>query len=146
MSITVFALIAALAGPVAGTGQAPEGPLASARTLRCSFSVYATAQWVEPRPEVLVDEQDFSFEIDEIDIAQGRATIVASGSALATMVVSPTGLNVIEQTPIGNINLTTVFAAGGNDDTFLAVHSRHLGDVSAWPRVSQSYGTCELVR
>jgi hypothetical protein len=146
MTITVFALIAALAGPVAGTGQAPEGPLASARTLRCSFSVYATVQWVEPRPEVRVDEQDFSFEIDDIDIAQGRATIVASGSALATMVVSPTGLNVIEQTPIGNINLTTVFAAGGNDGTFLAAHSRHLGDVSAWPRVSQNYGICELVR
>jgi hypothetical protein len=74
----------------------------------------------------------------------GLATgLVASYLGLpVSLLSSQVGITVIEQTLIGNVNMTTVFAAGGHDDTRLAVHSRHFGDPTELPSVSQAYGTC----
>ncbi len=64
-----------------------------------------------------------------------------------TLLVTPTGLNVIEQTLAGNLTVTTIFSgtASGEGRTYLAVHSRHLGkDMDLPARASQAYGTCQL--
>jgi hypothetical protein len=116
---------------------------ASARAFTCSFTVYAAAIWNEGQPSVLSNPQDFAFQIDELDRRRGRARVAGTaGSSPATLMVSEAGLNVIEPTPTGNLNLTTIFTASAGGK-YLAVHSRHLGDVSGPPRVSQTYGTCE---
>jgi hypothetical protein len=143
----VLAVVAAAATGSALRAQKPSGPFASVTALRCSFPVYATAVWTQPVPDVSSARQDFTFQIEAIDLKKKNAEIVgAGGSALAAVVLTETGLSVIEQTPIGNLNITTVFAAGGTGSTFLAVHSRHLGDVSGPPHASQSYGTCQPER
>jgi hypothetical protein len=56
-----------------------------------------------------------------------------------------TGLNVIETTGKGNLNLTTVFLGDGQGPSFRAVTSRHL-DTADPPNVSQNYGSCEVVK
>jgi hypothetical protein len=136
----LFAL--ALGQPAPAAPQKTANPLASVKTLACTFPTYSAAEWGDPPSVVTSQQQDFTFRIDAINVKKRNAQIVgASGTTLATAVLTPTGLNVIEQTPIGNFTLTTVFTAGGSDGAYLAVHSRHLGDLSNPPSVSQSYGS-----
>jgi hypothetical protein len=121
-------------------------PLFSAKHLSCSFPVYAAPVWKDGAAQVVSRAQDFNFDIDSID-KKNNARIVATGGATAhaSTIVTPTGLNVIEATPGGNLNITTIFVAGGQDGKYLAVHSRHLGDPNSAPSVSQNYGTCGIV-
>jgi hypothetical protein len=123
-------------------------PLFSARHLACSFPVYAAPVWKDGAAQVVSRAQDFTFDFDGIDTKKRSANMVAKGgvSTHASTVVTPTGVNIIEATPIGNLNITTVFVAGGPAGKYLAVHSRHLGDLTSGPSVSQNYGTCEIVK
>jgi len=146
MSVRILAaILLTLAVPASAQKPAPiTGPLASAKGLLCSFPSFGTARWGDGSPQVITGSQDFSFRIEGIDYRNKRALIVADGNALASLLLTATGMNVIEQTPIGNVTLTTIFSAGGKDKTFLAVHSRHLGELDGAPRSSQAYGRCEL--
>jgi hypothetical protein len=125
-----------------------RSPLFSARHLSCTFPVYAAPVWKEDAAQVVSKAQDFSFDIDQIDTKKNSARIVATGGATAhaSTVVTPTGVNIIEATPIGNLNVTTVFVGGSVDGKFIAVHSRHLGDVTTTPSPSQSYGSCTIAQ
>jgi hypothetical protein len=138
---------------LAVAAQAPQAPardpLFSAKHLSCSFPVYAAPVWKDGAAQVVSRAQDFNFDIDSIDNSpkKNNARIVAAGGATAhaSTIVTPTGLNVIEATPGGNLNITTIFVAGGPGGKYLAVHSRHLGDPNSAPSVSQNYGTCAIV-
>jgi hypothetical protein len=145
--VLVLALVVLVSVPALGQRRtAPTGPLASVRAYQCTFSNYAVAAWDATSPRVVPGEEDFSFRIADIDLRRSAARIVgASASAEATAMLTETGLNVIEQTPAGNFILTTIFVGGGSADRYLAVHSRHLGDLSTPPSASQYYGTCEVV-
>jgi hypothetical protein len=144
---TATLLLLALAAPL-GAEQQPTAPspLASAKSLRCSFPNYAAVRWNDTTGEVLGGTQTFSFQIDSFDFRRNRAQLVGDSTTPVTMLVTPTGLSVIEQTLAGNLTVTTVFAGtAGEGRTYLAVHSRHLGkDVDLPARASQAYGTCEL--
>jgi hypothetical protein len=138
-------LLAVSFASVAGaqsTAPAPA-PFASGRPLTCSFPLFAAVNWNNGSPTVVSNSQNFSFQITSIDLKKKTARLVAgSASDQVAFVLAPVGMQIIEQTPAGNINLTTIFAAGGQGDTFLAAHSRHLGDLNGPPAVSQAYGTC----
>lgn len=122
----------------------PASPFATAKSFTCSFPVFAAARWGTTPPETVSGTQEFTFRVEAIDYKKGQARIVASATVPVTVRLAETGLNVIEQTPIGNFILTTIFTAGGEGRTYRAVHSRHLGELTEAPRTSQSYGTCEL--
>ena len=123
-------------------------PLFKAQRLTCSFNVYAAPVWKDGAAQVVSRAQDFTFDIDVIDMKKNKARIVGKNGASAPASMLPTdiGLNVIEGTPIGNLNVTTVFMAGGPEGKFLAVHSRHIGDLTSAPSPSQNYGTCEIAK
>jgi hypothetical protein len=124
--------------------QPPPHPLSIIATLSCTFPLYATVDIAKAVPDVIQGKQELSFKITGIDAIKRAAQIVgAAGTAEATLVLTPTGLNVIERTPIGNLVLTTVFVVGGQGTSFRAVHSRHIGDLTSPPSASQSYGTCQ---
>jgi hypothetical protein len=125
---------------------AAKDPLATAKSLRCSFPNYAAVRWVGMAGEVLGGKQDFSFQIDSFDFRRNRAQLVGATSMPVTLLVTPTGLSVIEQTPAGNLTVTTVFSGTASEDkTYQAVHSRHLGKETDLPaRASQAYGSCVL--
>jgi hypothetical protein len=146
-SVGQLAILSSLAAVLAGQQPAqPAGALGTVKALACSFPVYATANLAGTPPQPIGQKQDFSFTLDSFDLKKLRARVVGSsgGSAPASLLASPIGVTVIEQTLIGNVNMTTVFAAGGHDDTRLAVHSRHIGDPDGLPSVSQAYGTCTI--
>ena len=83
----------------------PPNPFASARTLACSFSTFAVAGWRDGKPNTVTSTEDFSFQIAIVNLKRGRAQIIgANGAVEATLVLTPTGLNVIEQTPIGQLH------------------------------------------
>ena len=98
--------------------------------------------------EVLGGSQDFSFQIDSFDFRRNRAQLVGTTSIPVTLLVTPMGLSIIEQTIAGNLTVTTIYsgtATGGDGGTYLAVHSRHLGkDMDLPARASQAYGTCQM--
>jgi hypothetical protein len=122
----------------------PANPLATVTAFQCTFVRFSVARWDQDVPEILTAEDNFSLGVAGIDLRRSRARVV---SATATVDVSarlaPTGLNIIEQTPAGNFVVTTIFSAAKSADTYYAVHSRHLGDLTTPPSVSQYYGTCQ---
>lgn len=147
MRIRVAALIAVTLVASVGAQREPtlQGPLATAKALKCTFPTFAAVRWADGAPEALGGAQEFGFSIDTFDFRRNRARLVADGTTLVTLLTTPTGLSAIEQTPAGNLTVTTVFAGtAGEGRSYLSVHSRHLGDPDAQPRASQAYGRCEL--
>ena len=149
-TITLAVALTFCSGGLAAAQQADAvapASLTTAQALRCTFTFYVAAHWVDGEPEAVAGEDQFSFAIESIDRAARRAQIVAPTATVSASAFSTnTGLNVIEQTPIGNFILTTVFTSGRIGDRFMAVHSRHLGDLGAPPGPSQYLGSCEIVR
>jgi hypothetical protein len=142
--LIVFAVAASV-----GAQQAPatQTLLGSAKSVRCSFPNYAAVKWNGTTGEVLGGSQEFSFQVNSFDFRRNRAQMVGDATIPVTLLTTPTGLHVIEQTLGGNVTVTTIFAGTGSNEgrTFLAVHSRHLGKDGDLPaRASQAYGTCQL--
>jgi hypothetical protein len=128
------------------TAPAPT-TLAAARTVRCTFPKYAATRWIDGTPETVMGTDQLTFDIDAINLKARTARVVAGSAAvLVSASLSQTGLNIIEQTPIGNFILTTVFTGGRDGIVFRAVHSRHLGDPTDLPSPSQYVGSCEILR
>ncbi len=146
MTLWIVALVFALAGQGSAPSAKPD-PLFSAHHLSCSFSMYAAPVWKDGAVEGMTHDEQFTFDVDAID-KKNKAQIVASNGAAAhaSTITTATGLNVIEATPSGNLNLTTIFVGGQSAGKYLAVHSRHLGDPADLPAVSQHYGTCTIVQ
>lgn len=143
LAVVAFALFAAPA--TAQRRQAePPNPLAAIKTFQCTFTRFGVVRWDAAAPSVISGEDSFTLGITGFDARRNRARVVGTNATVdASAMLTPTGLNVIEQTPGGNFILTTIFTAPRSADTWYAVHARHLGDPAAPPSVSQYYGTCE---
>jgi len=147
--LTLAIAVVLVAVPVLAQQPAPQkppaNPLAAVTAFQCAFVRFSVARWDEDVPEILTGEDNFSLGVTGIDLRRSRARVV---SATATVDVSarlaPTGLNIIEQTPAGNFVVTTIFSVAKSADTYYAVHSRHLGDLTTPPSASQYYGTCQV--
>lgn len=140
-------LAVVLAAPVAALQRQPPpppNPLSLIRAFQCTFPKYVATEW--PSGQTVTREgtdENFTFRITEINTRRSTARIVGSGGSVpASAMVGETGLNVVEQTGLGNFILTSIFRAGGNGQVYLAAHSRHLGDPATAPSVSQHFGTC----
>lgn len=146
-AIVSFAVVLFLApSPAAGQRRqaAPPHPLAAIKTFECTFTRFGVVRWDTAAPTVIAGEDSFTLGITGFDARRNRAQVVGTNATVAaSAMLTPTGLNVIEQTPGGNFILTTIFTAPRSADTWYAVHARHLGDPAAPPSASQYYGTCE---
>jgi hypothetical protein len=94
-------------------------------------------------------EEDFVLHFDSVDPQRGKARLIGNEGATDVVVIpSASGLNFLEETPSGNINLTTIFqSAEKNSTDFIAVTSRHLlfpGLAGLYPFPSQHHGTCKI--
>lgn len=150
MRIVLAAAMAILVAlPISASAQrrgAPTGPFAKAQAFQCVFTNYGAVAWNGTTARVVTGDDNFQFRIENFDYRRATATVVgATAKVPVSATFAETGLNIIEQTPIGNFILTTIFTAGGASDKYVAVHSRHLGDPTTPPSVSQYYGTCEVV-
>ena len=82
---------------------------------------------------------------DQLDPQTHTGRMVGNHGATSVFVSNGyQSLNIVEETPAGNLNITTIFL-GGKDATRQApaVHSRHI-NLGAEPYPSQSAGFCKL--
>lgn len=92
------------------------------------------------------DPKDSMMTIDSINIKEGTARLIGNAGAEDLIVlISSSGLNFIERTPSGNINLTTIFSTKiKGTNKYPVVESRHIG--TSWtPMPSQYYGEAEIL-
>lgn len=147
LRMLTFAVVVLSAAPALAQRRPaePASVLSAVQAYNCTFTRYGVARWDGEAPTVLTGEDTFLLGITNVDTRRSRARIVAGAVTVeASATLTPTGLNVIEQTPGGNFVLTTIFTVARSADTFYAVHARHLGDLTTPPSASQYYGTCEV--
>ncbi|ODS52038.1 MAG: hypothetical protein ABS36_17915 [Acidobacteria bacterium SCN 69-37] len=126
----------------------PPHPFDGVPMFACTFTRYGLARWEgEAPPTVIAGDDTFRIGITDFDRRRNRARVVGgNGTVDVSAFFTPTGLNVIEQTPGGNFILTTIFVVARSPDSWYAVHARHLGDPEAPPSVSQYYGSCAAAK
>lgn len=133
----------------------PRSPIFAAKSLRCFEGRGYSADWNGgvPRLEAATfPSKGESIQFDGIDQKAGRARIVGNaGAGGVTVLVTAAGLHFIEETPSGNLNVTTVFAARPRElasGMFVYVTSRHVdlgfaADAGV-PLPSQFHGVCKV--
>jgi hypothetical protein len=135
LAVPLYAQLAPDAGAVRA--------LSSARSLKCSFPWYSSADWNDDRPTLKnATQTDFGFHIDGIDYGKGVARLIGNaGAEDLTPVRGDSSVSFIERVPVGTLNVTTVYAWRNKAGHFKAVHSRHTA--IGGPSPSQNYGSCE---
>ena len=126
--------------------------LFEAQTIRCNYPSGAFANW-EPKSSLKETDDptvgisgsglpEFLFD----SIGEKRARFISNaGSTDVYVVRTAQNLTLVEITPLGSVNTTTIFALkekapGGK---FLSVTSRHDGFIL--PLTSQYYGKCKVL-
>jgi len=139
--VLLLALLPAFYGQSAMATE--QRPLAAVKSWKCEFPLVATSDWQKDEPSPEIKKQTFSFHIDNVNIkAQTARMIGNAGSEDVVVLFGSDVLHILESTPTGILNVTTVFAAISKSRKFKSVHSRHVilvGD----PLPSQAYGYCQ---
>jgi hypothetical protein len=143
---SMAALFAALSTSLAAQIVPDAGALRAliaARSLKCSFPWYASADWDGDQPLLkTATQKEFAFHIDGIDFGKGSARLI--GNAGAEDLVATRGdssVSFVERVPVGSLNITTVYGWRNKAGHFKAVHSRHTA--IGGPSPSQNYGSCQ---
>jgi hypothetical protein len=134
-------------GPYA---QSPDkNPLAKVKSLKCTFSVYASGNWKTGDPQGQIKTEDVVLEIEGIDAEEGTAQIVGAGAVHITALLTASSLHLLERSMAGNLTVTTVFAQPNARGKLRAVRSQHdyiqmnIPGFPSEPTVTQRYGECE---
>ena len=128
-----------------------QGRLATAKSLRCRFSLSATGRW-EPdgtaRSTLAPTKLTLLFEA--IDADDGTARL-RTGAVAADVVARQSGgyLHLMQVFKTGAMYTTTVFDQEATRGAFRAVHSRHESFAVPLPGATstpeQYYGECQVV-
>lgn len=135
--------LSASASPLAS----PRTILNEAKSLRCEMNSGTFNTWREGRLFTKPDRYSEPIVFDSIDFRSGSARLVTKdGATEVTARRGGPGLTFVEETLVGNLSITTVFAHRIESGTkFAATNSRHIMGLDA-PMVSQFYGACEVNR
>lgn len=148
-----FAMFAAffLMAPSANA-QGPQGPLAQAKHVRCTFPVMATVSWAKGQPEVQIKPPTETKPVEFMNINTDEGTADLKGTyGKYDIIVRYAGgyLHLIQSFLDGPLYTTTVMEKKTADGKFMAVYSRHeRTDVSLPGYTStpeQYYGSCEVL-
>lgn len=127
-----------------------ESRLFSAMSISCEWGSGTFAQYrgilgVDRGPSLDRDNTLTPLQFTDIDLARRTANL--HGTSVGVLRTG-SGLTFIEQTPIGNWVVTTVFATLFNETgKYVAVTSRHIADIAgAPPMPSQYHGRCVVNR
>ena len=136
----------------AAPASAQSRDLFEVKKLTCTVVTDVSTEWEKGRPyQKSKDSEAMNLVFEQIDVAAKSARMVGNNGTSALMVstasgipsFSPRALHLFEVTPVGYINVTTVFETEANFSGvrgFQTVHSRHVAvDI---PTVSQFNGLC----
>jgi hypothetical protein len=144
----IVLLLLGTRGPYA---QNPDkNPLARVKSLKCTFSTYASVSWKTGEPQGQIKAEDVVLQIEGIDTEEGTAQIVGAGAIHITALLTGSSLHLMERSMAGNLTVTTVFAQPNAKGKLRAVRSQHdyiqmniPGGYVSEPTVTQRYGECE---
>jgi len=106
------------------------------KALKCQFPKGVTYDGGKLEEDA---QKDFSLIFDSIDLTKGTARLIGNiGASDVVVIANASTLNFIEVTPVGYLNVTTLFHL----PEMPAVHSRHVVIIDE-PMPSQRYGTCK---
>jgi hypothetical protein len=146
-SVGVALILLGSRGPYA-QGQ-DKNPLARVKTLKCTFSVYASGNWKSGDPRGEVKAEDVVLQVEGIDAQEGTAQIVGADATHITALLTASSLHLLERSMAGNLTVTTVFAQANAKGKLRAVRSQHdyiqmaIPGFISEPTVTQRYGECE---
>lgn len=148
MFATVFLVAAIMGSPQIPEKDPAKNPLASVKTLKCSFSTSSTGVWKGGTPEVQLKNDPISFDVDSIDTQEGSARLVTAEPTYLTALLTASSIHFMERTLQGSLTITTVFSIESTPGRLRAVRSRHeylkisLPGFASEPAISQYYGEC----
>lgn len=144
--LLVLLVVIAVAPPIAMA----QGRIATAKSLRCRFSLSATGRWEsDGTTKSAVAPAKLMLLFEAIDADDGTARL-RTGSAASDVVARQSGgyLHLMQVFKTGAMYTTTVFDQETTRGAFRAVHSRHesfkvpLPGATSTPE--QYYGECEV--
>ena len=148
MRLLVFMLAAIMASPQIPEKDPAKNPLASITSLKCSFGKSATGVWKAGEPDVQLNNEPISFEVDSIDTQEGSARLITAEPTYLTALLTASSIHFMERTLQGSLTVTTVFSIESTPGKLRAVRSRHeylkisLPGFATEPAISQYYGEC----
>lgn len=122
--------------------------LASAKTVRCEFTLTAASDWKDG-PQAIVKPAKLSFRFEEVDTDGGTAKAIGPfGASDINVRVTASSLHLMQSFREGPVYLTTVFARPVGTGRWLSTHTRHEYTEVSLPgytsRPEQYYGSCAL--
>jgi len=116
------------------------------KTFKCTFDKGVfTANSVSKPDDFKSEKTKDSMELifDNIDLKQHKARLIGNaGTSDIFVQTAGESLHLLETTPSGNLNVTTIYIRAMAAGDLFSVHSRHVGSASA-PMVSQFWGSCK---
>jgi hypothetical protein len=122
--------------------------------MQCSFSTYASGDWVAGSPRAETKPSKLTLEFAAIDVEGGTAdSISPAGPIHLTVRATESTAHFMQIATSGALYITTVFATVGGRDPLpggrlRAVHTRHEYTVVSLPgftsRPEQYYGDCAI--
>jgi len=151
IGLVIFSLLVLLLTPAwASETVAIYRRLFHARSLKCTFTLGTQGDWHTGQLKTsAITGEEFVLHFDSIDAKKGTARLIGNvGAGDIVTILTSRGLSFIEETSVGNLNVTTVFPFYKEDtQEFVAVTSRHLllpGEYGRSPYPSQYHGTCQV--
>ena len=131
--------------------QQADDPLVSllnAESIECDFGKGTEALWEKGKLKLVASDFGAAVKIafESIDAKEGKARLNGNlGGRDVLVFFTGSGITFLEQTGMGNINITTVFFKYKSPAArhFIAVTSRH--HVFNDPYPSQYHGTCSIL-
>ena len=124
--------------------------LLGAHSIKCEWGKGIAAYWKDGKLKMEITlfakkRVDRFVVFTKIDLQHQRAQAMGSSRADVIAVVTSMGINFIEETPLGCLTITTVFAEtiSKSSKKLRAVHSRHMY-LPGFPAPQQYYGVCEI--
>ena len=118
--------------------------LSQTQSFRCNFSDGFVTNWDSGKPSSKRDGRMSELVFDQLDVKKGTGRMIGNSGSENVQVLSGDGSNhIIERTPSGNMNITTIFSSTQkNPNEYPVVHSRHINLIGG-PLVSQYVGLCK---
>jgi hypothetical protein len=151
--IVVAAAFAAtlLTAPFSADAQGGKpGPLAAAKTVKCTFSLVAAGTWTGDQTDAKVKPAKLELQFEEVNADEGTARLASSYGKYDIIVRYAEGyLHFIQAFLNGPLYSTTILEKKTAGGKLKAMHSRHEFTDFALPGFTSSpeqyYGECEIL-
>ena len=114
------------------------------QSFRCNFSDGISTNWDSGKPSTKRVSDMSELIFDQVDVKKGTGRMIGnSGSETVQVLRGDGSFHIVERTPSGNMNTTTIFNPTQKySDLYPVVHSRNMNLMSG-PFPSQYVGLCK---